>query len=70
MGFMVLMRLLQDVTGSDFRAWMKSRVLDKLKMTGSTFEMTLPVALARAAVGHDVSGNPIPGLRKRNQHQC
>lgn len=65
MGFMVLMRMVQDVTHTDFRTWMHDRILSPLKMTGSTFEMTLPPALARAAVGHDVSGNPIAGLRNR-----
>ncbi len=65
MGYVVLMRMLQDVTHADFKTWMKSHILDPIGMTDSTFEITLPPALARAASGHDKSGNVIQGLRNR-----
>ncbi len=63
MGYVVLMRMLQDVTGTDFRDWMQQNVLTPLGMTNSTFALNLPSALARAAVGHDTNVQPIPGLR-------
>jgi len=63
MGFVVLMRMLQDVTGADFRDWMQQNVLAPLGMTGSTFALDLPAALSRAAVGHDTNAQPIAGLR-------
>jgi len=65
MGFVVLMRMLQDVTHADFKKWMKANILDPTGMTDSTFEITLPANLSRAAAGHDTNGNPIPGLRNR-----
>jgi CubicO group peptidase (beta-lactamase class C family) len=63
MGYVVLMRMLQDVTGADFRDWMQQNVLAPLGMTGSTFALDLPAALSRAAVGHDTNAQPIAGLR-------
>jgi CubicO group peptidase (beta-lactamase class C family) len=66
MGFMVLMRMLQDVTGQDFRTWMQQHVLGPAGMTQSTFAIALPPQLARAAAGHDAgTGQPIPGLRNQ-----
>ncbi len=63
MGYVVLMRMMQDVTGADFRDWMQQNVLTPLGMTNSTFALDLPASLSRAAVGHDTSAQPIPGLR-------
>jgi len=63
MGYVVLMRMLEDVTGQDFRSWMEQNVLTPLGMAESTFDLTLPEALSRAAVGHDTNVQPIPGLR-------
>jgi CubicO group peptidase (beta-lactamase class C family) len=63
MGFVVLMRMLQDVTGADFRDWMQQNVLTPLGMANSTFALDLPSALSRAAVGHDTNVQPIAGLR-------
>jgi hypothetical protein len=58
-----LMEMLQDVTRTDFRDWTQENVLSPLGMNESTFALDLPVGLSCAAVGHDTSGNPIPGLR-------
>jgi len=63
MGYVVLMRMMQDVTGTDFRDWMQQNVLTPLGMTSSTFALDLPAALSRAAVGHDINAQPIAGLR-------
>jgi len=63
MGYVVLMRMMQDVTGTDFRTWMQQNVLTPLGMSGSTFDLNLPAALSRAAVGHQTNGQAIPGLR-------
>lgn len=63
MGYVVLMRMIQDVTTWDYRTWMQQYVLTPMGMTGSTFDLTLPAALSRAAAGHDTEGQPIPGLR-------
>jgi len=65
MGFVVLMRMLQDVTGQNFGDWMEQHILGPTGMTGSTFALTLPAHLSRAAAGHDTNSQPIPGLRNR-----
>lgn len=64
-GYVLMMRLLQDLTGLDFGAWMRDQILQPSGMSNSTFEMTLPADLARAAAGHDSNGNVIPGKRNR-----
>ena len=64
-GYVVLMRMLQDVTGSNFATWMQNNILTPAGMSDSTFEMTLPAKLERAAVGHDKAGPAIAGLRNR-----
>lgn len=64
-GYVVLMRMLEDVTGADFGQWMAENVLGPLAMSGSTFAVDLPPDLARAAVGHGTGTQPIPGLRNR-----
>jgi CubicO group peptidase (beta-lactamase class C family) len=63
MGYVVLMRMMQDVTGTDFRDWMQQNVLTPLGMSNSTYALDLPAGLSRAAVGHDTNVQPIPGLR-------
>ncbi|HTV14361.1 MAG TPA: serine hydrolase domain-containing protein [Acidobacteriaceae bacterium] len=63
MGYVVLMRMLQDVTGADFRTWMQQSVLTPLGMNESTFDLNLPANLSRAAVGHDANVQPIAGMR-------
>jgi CubicO group peptidase (beta-lactamase class C family) len=63
MGYVAIMRMLEDMTGADFQTCMQQAVLTPLGMSGSTFSTTLPAGLSRAAAGHDTNGNPIPGLR-------
>jgi len=63
MGYVVLMRMMQDVTGVDFRIWMEENVLTPLGMSDSSFALNLPLELSRAAVGHDTNAQPIVGLR-------
>ncbi len=63
MGYVVLMRMIQDVTGTDFRTWMQTNVLTPLGMTASTYALNLPAGLSRAAAGHATNGQPIAGLR-------
>jgi CubicO group peptidase (beta-lactamase class C family) len=63
MGYVVLMRMIEDVTTTDFRSWMQQNVLTPLGMADSTFALNLPTALSRAAVGHDTNAQPIVGLR-------
>jgi CubicO group peptidase (beta-lactamase class C family) len=54
--------VLTDVTGRPFPELMRDLVLVPAGMRDSTFEQPLPPALAaRAARGHDSSGNEIPG---------
>jgi len=60
-----MMRLLEYLTGKDFRARLKDCVLTPEGMVHSTFEMTLPASLTRAASGHTVAGVAIQGKRNR-----
>ncbi|HTB79836.1 MAG TPA: serine hydrolase domain-containing protein [Opitutaceae bacterium] len=65
MGFVVLMRMLQDVTGADFATWMGQHILGPCGMGKSAYGITLPASLSRGAAGHDTNSHPIPGLRNR-----
>jgi CubicO group peptidase (beta-lactamase class C family) len=58
-GYVVLMRMLEDVTGTDFGQWMGAHLLGPLEMTESTFAIDLPAELSRAAIGHTAPGQPI-----------
>ena len=61
-GYSVLQQLLIDATSTPFDRLMTDTVLAPLGMQDSTFAQPLPLDLEpRAAVGHDASGNPIPG---------
>jgi len=62
--YVIVELLVRDVTGKQFPEFMNETVLGPLEMTSSTYEQPLPVSLRdKAAVEHDVSGQPIPGNR-------
>jgi CubicO group peptidase (beta-lactamase class C family) len=61
-GYCVVQQLVLDVTGGEFPAFMKARVLDPAGMSASTFAQPLPALLApRAAAGHVADGTVVPG---------
>lgn len=52
-GYCIVQQALEDVTAASFPAFMKSAILDKLRMTRSTFNQVLPAdVLQQAASGH------------------
>jgi CubicO group peptidase (beta-lactamase class C family) len=61
-GYIVLQILLSDVAQRPFAPLARELVLEPAGMASSTFEQPLPDELgARAAVGHDALGRPLPG---------
>ncbi|SDM76970.1 CubicO group peptidase, beta-lactamase class C family [Geodermatophilus siccatus] len=64
-GYVALQRMMQDVTATNFVDWMQSNVLTPLGMSGSTFAVTLPPQLSRAATGHVAGPVAINGKRNR-----
>ncbi|MBL8485241.1 MAG: beta-lactamase family protein, partial [Rhodocyclaceae bacterium] len=64
-GYVLLMQMLEHLTGHNFRSWMRDHVLLPAGMTHSTFDLTLPPSLSRAAAGHDADGEVIYGRRNR-----
>ena len=62
--YAILELLLRDITGKPFAAFIQDSVLGPLGMTSSTFAQPLPAALrTRAAIEHDVAGQPVDGDR-------
>ncbi|MBX3668437.1 MAG: beta-lactamase family protein [Rhodocyclaceae bacterium] len=64
-GYVLMMQMLEHLTGHAFRPWMREHVLLPAGMTRSSFEMTLPPSMSRAAAGHDANGEVIAGRRNR-----
>ncbi|ANW17659.1 non-ribosomal peptide synthetase [Streptomyces clavuligerus] len=63
--YVVLQRILEDVTGEPFAELMRSLVLDPLGMRDSSFDQAYPERLSgTVAVGHDADGGPL-GRRVR-----
>jgi CubicO group peptidase (beta-lactamase class C family) len=61
-GTTIAQQAMADVTGLDFAALMRRRVLGPLGMTDSTYEQPLPAALhARAATAYRTPDRPVPG---------
>ena len=61
-GYCVAQQLLLDVTGQEFPALLRQRVLLPAGMAASTFEQPLPAALApRATAGHRADGSRLAG---------
>lgn len=61
-GYCVAQQLLLDVTGLEFSALMRERVLVPAGMTASTYEQPLPAPLAaRATAGHRSDGQRVEG---------
>jgi CubicO group peptidase (beta-lactamase class C family) len=61
-GYMVVQKLLEDVTGMSFPEIMEDTVLKPLGMKNSTFESPLPEdRWSNAATGHRADGRAIPG---------
>lgn len=55
--------VVQRVTGTLYRDYARDRVLDRLGMTGASFDQPLPEALAgRMALGYPSVGAPAPGF--------
>ncbi|TDX02150.1 serine hydrolase domain-containing protein [Dinghuibacter silviterrae] len=60
-GYMIMMYLLEQLTGQDFGTYMQTNVLAPLGMNNSSFDLYIPANLSRAAAGHDQNGNMYPG---------
>src|SRR5262249_54924301 len=61
-GYEIIEALVEDATGRPFAEVARSRVLDPVGMTSSTFDELLPSAIrARAAHGHFADGQEVPG---------
>ena len=61
-GYMIVQKLLEDVTGQPLPETIRQVVLDPLAMTSSTLEWPLPEGLrSLAAHGHRADGSPIAG---------
>jgi CubicO group peptidase (beta-lactamase class C family) len=61
-GYVILRKLLTDVTGQLFDQLMHSAVLTPLGMTHSTFQQPLPIELAATAtLPHDADGQVFKG---------
>ena len=61
-GMEVLQQMAEDVTGTSFQTHMKNSVFSRLGMNSSDFVQPLAGSLAmRAAKGHDLDGNVLPG---------
>ena len=60
--FLVLQKLMEDVTKTPFAQYMQSQVLRPLDMAHSTYDEPLPPSLLKsAAVGYYAGGTPLPG---------
>jgi CubicO group peptidase (beta-lactamase class C family) len=61
-GYVIVQKILQDVTGKPFAQLMQEEVLNPLRMTHSTFVQPLPTALRPyAAEPYDENGKAYPG---------
>lgn len=61
-GFIVMQKLIEDVSGKPFAEYMQDQVLRPLGMTNSTFQQPLTTELAgRAATGYGLDRSEIPG---------
>jgi CubicO group peptidase (beta-lactamase class C family) len=61
-GYVIVQKILQDVTGKSFPQLMREEVLSPLGMSHSTFSQPLPMALRlNAAQPHDENGRRYPG---------
>ncbi len=61
-GYVVLQQLLLDVTGKQFPLLMQETVLNKIRVTHSTYEQPLPKEFwSNAAVGHGSNGEKVKG---------
>ena len=66
LGYAVLQQYLMDATGRDFPALARQQVLAPLAMRDTVFAQDLPPGLARrAAIGHELDGNPVAGGWRR-----
>lgn len=61
-GYALLQRIVEEVSGAAFPAYMRRRVFEPLGMTATTFARD-SVPDSRAAVPHDEAGNPIAPYR-------
>ncbi|MEM9776070.1 MAG: serine hydrolase domain-containing protein [Chloroflexota bacterium] len=64
-GYVLMTRLLEELTESSFDQWMKEKVLSPLEMSHSTFQVEPSIDQDQFAAGHDWNRNPIPGKRFR-----
>jgi CubicO group peptidase (beta-lactamase class C family) len=61
-GYIVMQKLLEDVTGESFPDLMKKNILDKTGMENSTYQQPLPESLfAQASMGNHSDGSRIEG---------
>ena len=61
-GYTVMQKMLSDITGLEFPALMREKVLDDIGMTNSTYQQPLPADLEEnAAAAHNPDGNMVEG---------
>lgn len=61
-GYVILQKVIEDVTGRKFGEFMDTEILKPLKMTNSTFEQPLNGKnYKNIAIGHNNNGKPIAG---------
>ncbi|GGF66130.1 hypothetical protein GCM10007301_27250 [Azorhizobium oxalatiphilum] len=63
MGYVVMMRMMEDMTDTPFDDWMRENVLLPMGMSGSTYALGPPDWLPAAADGQVSLMQSIPGLR-------
>ncbi|MFE9748533.1 serine hydrolase domain-containing protein [Saccharothrix saharensis] len=59
--YAVLEQLLEDVTGTGFADLMAALALDPLGMADSSFDQQFPHRRSDVAIGHHLTGTPLPG---------
>lgn len=67
-GFIILQRLVEQLTKTNFAQWFRLNVFDPLGMDTSTFALGPPFSLSpphNVAAGHKTNGNMISGERNR-----
>jgi CubicO group peptidase (beta-lactamase class C family) len=72
-GFVLLMRMIEQVSGQAFGAYMQNAILSPLGMSNSEYVASASQAWVNAgqvASGHDTGGNVIPGKRRTYPELC
>lgn len=65
-GFVLLQRMIEEVSGLKFAPYMRQRIFQPLGMNNSTYGLSVPrdwIDDRQIAAGHQINGNVIPGKR-------